>query len=69
MDLTEDIRYKLYHLIRGNITERKKSIVDQTSLEMGDLVAAWITGRLDKSLLLIRIRYITYRILLFLKKN
>lgn len=51
MDLTEDIRYKLYHLIRGNITERKKSIVDQTSLEMGDLVAAWITGRLDKSIL------------------
>jgi len=51
MDLTEDIRYKLYHLIRGNITERKKSIVDQTSLEMRDLVAAWITGRLDKSIL------------------
>ena len=74
MDLTDDIRCNLYNWIRSDLTSERTEIVDKTISEMKDIVAAWITGRIDdkairaaRSIPSDQIQY--YRNITFTKEN
>jgi hypothetical protein len=51
MDLTDDIRCKLYNWVKSDLSEERSKVVDRTIIEMRDIVADWIIGRIDDKIM------------------
>ena len=47
MDLTEDIRFKLFGIIHGELSKESELRLKEITSRMGDIVGEWVTERIS----------------------